>query len=103
MPARTHVVERLRVSAAEHRALLEQRRLALDDATCIATLEGPLPVRWRVGWSATLEILKRDSDGSLCARITVLGPGLTRPYVRRVRLCKMHPSTRGSGSGVARG
>jgi hypothetical protein len=75
----------------EFRSLLNLRLETLDAATALGRLDGPLPVQWRVGWRATLKVLGRDRDGSLCALITCTGPTLCEPYVRKVRLCKRKP------------
>jgi hypothetical protein len=88
MPDYRHDYYRLDVRPAELQALLKARLEALDHATSLVTLEGPLPVRWRVGWRGTIKLLWRDLDGSLRARITVEGPGLVKPYVRNLRLCR---------------
>jgi hypothetical protein len=57
---------------------------------CIRRCRGGLsvPVEQRFGWSVRLEILNRDADRSLRARISVRGPDLVKPYVRNVRLVK---------------
>jgi hypothetical protein len=79
--------------AAIHSARLE----ALSAATVQVTRNEPIPIKGRMGWDATVEVLRRDSDGSARAVITVTGPGLARPYVRRVRLVKEQRSRTGSG------
>jgi hypothetical protein len=70
----------------EFRALMQTRRETLDAATARAFGGQVLPVSWRWGWKAAVKILKRDKDGSLCARITVTGPHASNGYVRNVRL-----------------
>jgi len=72
----------------EMRELFLQRLQALEDATCCATWGDPLPVAWRWGWSAKIDVQGRSRDGSLCVRIRCNGPGLRREYVRNVRLVK---------------
>jgi hypothetical protein len=86
----------------EIRALFHQRLLALEDATACATWGDPLPVAWRHGWKAVLSLVGRDQDGSLCAEITCTGPGLTRPYSRRVRLVSARRLDQRLKDGVAR-
>lgn len=68
--------------------LLELRLEALDHATSLGTLDGPLPVQWRVGWKAHIRCQGRDQDGSLIAHIVVTGPRGELPYVRKVRLVR---------------
>jgi hypothetical protein len=57
---------------------------------CIRLCRGgsALNVEDRFGWTVRLEILNRDADRSLRARISVRGPDLEKPYVRNVRLVK---------------
>jgi len=70
----------------EYAALFECRRLAIEEAVSRSVLDGTLPVPWRHGWRASVRYLGRDRDGSRLNEITVTGPQLDRPYVRRVRL-----------------
>lgn len=72
----------------EFRELLSLRRRSLEDATREHGLGEPLPIPWRTGWKASIKILGRDRDGSLCAKIVVTGPGGGDPYVRKYRLTK---------------
>lgn len=81
----------------EMRALFSERLRALEDATRRATWGSPLPVTWRMGWSAKLEIVGRSRDHSLLGRITCTGPGLSRPYVRSVRMVNAHRLPSSSG------
>lgn len=78
------------VTAEEFQRLLLIRRETLEDAirrACGGTL---LPVAWRTGWKACLQLQGRDRDGSLKAVISVTAPEPSGAYVRRVRLCKPH-------------
>lgn len=75
----------------EFRKLLELRREALDEATRFAGLGSPLPVQWRHGWKAVLNVLGRDRDGSLKAVVIVTGPRGEVPYSRAVRLVTRRP------------
>jgi hypothetical protein len=81
------------VSPEEFHALLKERLATLDAATTHVSLLGPIPVQWRAGWRGILTTLGRDRDGSLLAKITCMGPGLEKPYVRKVRLTKEQPLT----------
>jgi len=72
----------------ERQELFRIRLEALEAATTNASLHGPLPVPWRRGWKAVIRMHGRDADGSLRASVTVSGPSLTKPYVRRVRLVR---------------
>lgn len=80
--------KRIAPTPPEVAAVMSARREALDTATQSVTLNGPLPVAWRTGWAAAVEWLDRDRDGSVRVRITVTGPGLCRPYVRKLRLVR---------------
>ena len=81
----------------EIRKLIELRREALDHATAEGRLDGPLPVQWRVGWTAHIRTQGRDHDGSLVAHIVVQGPHGQVPYVRKVRLVRSQPLPRSLG------
>lgn len=69
-------------------SVLDARLQTLDNATQVVTGSNPLPPAWRVGWTCHVAFLGRDRDGSLLISLTARGPGLARPYVRRVRLVR---------------
>lgn len=76
----------IEITAAEHQAILTERRRTLDAATAQGTLTGPLPVTWRHGWICVWQAVRRDSDGSLLVVYTALDRSRpTFEYVRRVR------------------
>jgi hypothetical protein len=70
----------------EFHKLLELRREALHAAAKEPGSLFPMPVPWRRGWTAHINLRGRDLDGSLCASIVVRRPGGSLPYVRNVRL-----------------
>jgi hypothetical protein len=88
IPRRHGVQLSNRVTQEEFQRLLVIRRETLEDATCVVTGAKPMPIPWRVGWRASLTIVGRSRDGGLCARVTVTGPQLRVPYVRKVRLVR---------------
>jgi hypothetical protein len=73
---------------AEVRSVLKVRADCLDAATGEGRLDGPLPVRWRVGWRGIITWMGRDRDGSMKASVTIYDQNSTKVYVRYVRLCK---------------
>lgn len=87
----------------EMQALFQIRLETLQDATSRAAGGQPVPISWRAGWKAVLKLLRRDPDGSLCARITVTGPHASSGYVRNVRLVKEHRVKLNQSSTLARG
>jgi len=77
----------IRVTLAEHQAILEHRLSTLEAASAEGRLDGPLPVRWRVGYRCTWFPVARDAQGSLLLILTVTAT--TRPgwrYQRKIRL-----------------
>lgn len=83
------------VTSAEFAKLLTIRRETLRLATQAWTGADPLPVEWRRGWRAYLLIGARVRDGSLTARIRVVGPSESMKYCRKVRLvpeARFHPN-----------
>ena len=83
------------VTSKEFARLLAVRLETLEAATAHTSLPDHLPIQWRKGWKATLEILGRDRDGSLRARVVCTSRELSEPYVRRVRLVKRQGLTLG--------
>jgi hypothetical protein len=84
-------VKTIDVSPDEYASLLAARRDALDNATKLQPDSKPLPAQWRMGWQAKLEVLGRDRDGSLLARIRVNSPERKDVYRRHVRLVRTQP------------
>jgi len=76
------------VSTEEFAKVLELRLATLEDATKLAGMGRVLPLTWRKGWKATVVIVGRDRDGSLCFRIVVEGPAGVLPYTRSYRLTR---------------
>jgi len=90
------------LTADEHRAILKERLAVLDAATAQTTLDGPLPVRWRHGWSCGFRILRRDPDGSLLVAYAAEGPNLQGFYVRKRRFVRQADLDRKLRERVAR-
>lgn len=88
IPRRSGVALTNRVTYEEFQRLFAIRLETLEDATRVVTGGPPLPISWRGGWKAYITILRRDRDGSLCARIDVHGPQVTHRWTRKVRLVK---------------
>lgn len=74
------------VSGAEYRALFEARLRALERATKVVTGGDPLPVPWRVGWRAKIEIQGRTTDHSLSAVVRCYCPEGKMRLGTRVRV-----------------
>jgi hypothetical protein len=74
----------------EHKVILQERLATLAAATAQGRLDGPLPVRWRVGWRCRFTVLRRERDGSLRVHLYADGPRGER-YERNVRLVRRRP------------
>jgi hypothetical protein len=74
---------------SEELLVLHKYRLdALRTVASYGSLSEAVSASNRVGYTAHIDALGRDQDGSLKARIVVRAPHLIRPYTRRVRLVK---------------
>jgi hypothetical protein len=88
IPRRYGVALTNRVTLEEFQRLWLIRLETLADCTARVSGGKPLPVSWRSGWQARLNILSRDRDGSLRASVTVTRPNSKQRWVRNVRLVK---------------
>lgn len=88
----------------EHQAILRERLRVLTAGTSEGRLGGPMPVRWRLGWSCTWTPVKRDAEGNLLLIFRVrhtLRPSWQ--YHQRVRLVRTRTLPLKVKSRVARG
>jgi hypothetical protein len=79
------IVPTIEVTRTESQFLFHERLRALEDA-CRRDAGGvPVPVRWRKNWRANLELLGRNRDGTLKARIVCRKGNTRQRYVRSLR------------------
>lgn len=76
------------LSPEEFTKVLSLRLSTLEDATREAGMGEPLPVPWRWGWRAYVDIQGRDRDGSLIFAVNCEGNGGEHRYTRRYRLVR---------------
>jgi hypothetical protein len=88
LPLPDPILNGIRITHEELRAIHKERNLTRRDATAMESLFGPRLLFPDKGERVTHEVLQRDTDGSLKVLITVRLVGLQRPYTRRIRLVK---------------
>jgi hypothetical protein len=88
LPLPDPILNGIRITHAELRALHQERRRAIREATSRESLFGPRLLFPDKGEDCRMRAVKRDTDGNLLAFITVRCVALQRPYVRRVRLVR---------------
>ena len=86
LPLPDPILNGIRITHAELRALHQERRNAIADATVLESLFGPRLLFPDKGEDCRMRAVGRDTDGSLKVLITVRLVGLQQPYTRAVRL-----------------
>ena len=86
LPYPDPVLNGIRLTHAELRALHQNMRIAIHASTAQYCLDGPRLLNTSAGERYELRAHKRDRGGCLLASVTVLIPEAGAKYVRRVRL-----------------
>ena len=86
LPQRPLELNGIVCSTEEHLAILGERLAVLEAATGEGRLGGPLPVRWRSGWTCRFKVVRRDSQGALLVELRAWHVRTPKQvYVRRRR------------------
>jgi hypothetical protein len=83
---RTSNHKTIRLHRDEYDELLQARKDALSDAWSRWTFLDHVPVAWRGGSKAVIEVLGRAYDGDIRARVVCSLRGQPRRYVRNLRI-----------------
>jgi hypothetical protein len=86
LPLPDPILNGIRITHAELRALHQERRNTIADATVMESLFGPRLLFPDKGEDCRMRAVGRSKDGDLCVVITVRLVGLRDPYERAVRL-----------------
>ena len=86
LPLPDPILNGVPITHAELRALHQERRNTIADATVMESLFGPRLLFPDKGEYCRMRVLGRSKDGSLYATIYVRLVGLREPYERAVRL-----------------
>jgi hypothetical protein len=92
LPLRNPMLNGIELSHAELRALHQNRRIAIHQATARYCLDGPRLLHPPNGERCTMTAHRRDADGLLLASVTVTLPEHGARFIRRIRLVRWEDS-----------